>query len=154
MEDMSCQMIFGQTEYYRGVFGDGTQEFNIAVSLLCYFYRWIVNEYKEYDFFGGSLKITHKLLFSLKMTEYLKEHYFFTTFSPSNVPVGHSKIVYITYGFGEFGNKFLTEDCFSLNLSKLESVIYRDLILDYIATSSSVWSLSCATKKAAQRLLC
>ena len=140
LDDLRCAMIFQQTQYYQELFKSDQNNFKQAVTFLCFFYRWLVNEYSDRDFFTGCYKITRKLLFAGMFKKYLMEGYYFTVFSPSNIPAEHEKVVFTCNGFDRLSTKYLSEDFFAINLSHLHSQEYRKLILSYVLTQKSFTS--------------
>lgn len=137
LKDVNCQLIFEQAEYYKNSLKHNSRELNLSISFLCFFYRWLVNEYPEFDFFQSSYKITRNVLFTSRMKEFLKEGYYFTVFNPTNIPAEHTKIVFLTKGFDRISTRYLTEDYFVVNLSRVSFQDYRTLLLSYVMTSKS-----------------
>ena len=141
LNDIKCEMIYIQAEFYRNIFAEDARNLKFAVQFLCYFYRWLVGKYVEHDFFANSTRITRTLLFSFRFIEKLKEGYYFTNFNSSDIPLDHSKIVYITLGWDRISTKYTSEGSFSIDLTPLNSQKYRELILRYLVSASSTFSV-------------
>ena len=139
--DFNCELIYDQVAYFRSVFTNEERHLKCAIQFLCYFYRWLVTKYEQKNFFSNSTRITRTLLFQTTFLKWLKEGYHFVNFNSSTIPSGHSKIVYITMGWDRFSTRCASEGSFSVDLTSLSSPAYRELVLLYLVSATSVFTV-------------
>lgn len=124
--------------YFKNYFLYNSTLRSLSIAAICDFYRWLINQYPEFNLFNNSFTITRQLLFNRHCVIFINEDYYFTTFSPQNHPGNREKIVFILRGFENQSTRLMKEDFFSVNLSKVKNSVYRKSIISYIISSKSI----------------
>lgn len=135
LSDFTSKTFFTQVEYYKNHFKDDEENRALGLRFVCHFYRWLVNKHPENKFFENSFEMTEHLLFNNRLPELLERGFYFTTLNPTNIPHGKDKVCFILRGFHNDSTRITEEDYVTLDLSRLQSVFYRDLLLDFLSTS-------------------
>ena len=139
--DFNAETFHTQIENYKKCFSDRSQDRKSALYIVCSFYRWLVRSYPEYDFFKSASNMTESFLFNRMIRYYLENDYYFTTLNPNNIPYGHKRICFIVKGFENYSTQLEKNDSVSYDLSNIESDFYRDLLIEYIVSNTSVSSI-------------
>lgn len=97
------------------------------------FYRNLDIMYPEQKYFSQAGTMSRSLLFSNKITIYIENDYFFTTYNPEKKAeiLEHSKIVFIFRGYDHLSTRISPDVYHTVNLSSINSVFYRKEILSY-----------------------
>lgn len=136
--DFNERTFFRQIAYYQENFEKSDLTYRCGIRIVCFFYRWLVNRYDEYDFFKNAFSMTKYLLFSPALPRLIKRGYYFTTFNPHAEYEDRVRFCFIVRGMDSLSTTLTGEDFFSIDLSKLSEACYRKAVIKYMQTSCSV----------------
>lgn len=137
-EDFSSQTLFAQVDFYKKHFADDSTNRIAGIKAVVNFYRWLVREYPEHDFFANTFDMSESILFNQLLSELLERDFYFTTLNPNNIPYGKEKVCFLLRGLDNHSTRITNDDYVSIDFSRLESVFYRDLLIEFIVTSNSI----------------
>lgn len=61
-KDINDTVFWMQIQYYKDKYQDDEVKKDIAIKNVCHFYRWLIKEYQEYNFFENSITLTNELI--------------------------------------------------------------------------------------------
>lgn len=139
--DLSEYTLFQQLEFYKTRFCNEPKARSAGICLVLHFYRWFISTHPVLDFFGNSFRMSERLLFSSGLPKLIVKDYCFTTLNPTNIPYGKERVCFLIKGMERHSTRITNDDFVSLDLSGLKSEFYRDLLIEFTATSTSVSSI-------------
>lgn len=141
IEDFNSKTFFVQVAYYRNYFADEPLLFAYALRTIVTFYRWLVRTYPEHAFFADAFDMSKSLLFNAGLVQLIAQDYYFATLDPTNIPYGKHRVCFLLRNLDNHSTRINKEDYVALDLSTLKSQYYRDLLLEFISTSTSIASI-------------
>lgn len=136
--DFTSKTLFTQAEFYKKHFADNDEYRIGGLKAVVNFYRWLVREYPEHDFFANTFDMSESLLFNQLLSELLERDFYFTTLNPTNIPYGKERVCFLLRGLDNHSTRVINDDYVSIDYSHLQSVFYRDLLIEFTATSQSI----------------
>lgn len=136
--DFNERTFWQQINFYKNLFKKGTTNLNLAIRAVCNFYRWLVNTYKDHNFFADSFHMSRSLLFSISLATIIKDDYYVTILDSKDPPIGKTKICFIIRNMGKLSTKITDDDFLKVTLEPLKSKLYKDLIIRYLVSVPSI----------------
>ncbi len=131
-KDFNGNTFFTQINFYKNKYKSDLQNADKSIKLIVSFYRWLCNEYNEFDFFENSLNMTTAILFKTSLVQTIKDDYKFILYNPhGNIPK-EDKICFILNGFENQSTKITNSTTFLVDLSSIDNKYYKDLIKTYL----------------------
>ena len=141
-EDFTPETLFQQVKFYREYFKEDEFHRYSAIQLIVNFYRWVVRAFPEHDFFKNSFCLSDRLLFSNKCAELIERNYYFTTLNPANIPYGKERVCFLLKGLANQSTRITNDDFSAIDFSSLKNQFYRDLVIEFAVTSTSVSTIA------------
>lgn len=141
VDGFTSKTMFTQAEFYKKHFTEDKKHRNQSLYVVVNFYRWLVRTYTEHNFFENAFDMSEQLLFNNRLSELLERGFFFTTLNPTNIPYGKEKVCFLLRGLDNHSTVIINDDYVSIDYSHLQSIFYRDLLIEFTATSKSVSSV-------------
>ena len=136
--DFTEQTLYEQLDYYKNNYKDDENLRRTGIRFIINFYRWLVRNNPEHDYFQNAFHMSEKLLFNNRLSDLVEESFYFTTLNPNNIPYDKDKICFIMKGFENESTRLTNDDYVTINFSKLTNTFYRNLLIEYIVTSNSI----------------
>ena len=97
------------------------------------FYRNLDMMYPEQKYFSDSATMSRSLLYSNKITIYIENGYYFTTYNPDKKEeiLKHSKIIFFFRGYDHLSTRISPDVYNPVDLSGIQTELYRREILSY-----------------------
>lgn len=134
--DFNATMMFEQTGFYKKQFEDNEDMRRAGLNLVVNFYRWLVRSNPEHNYFENEFHMSNRLLFNNRLSELIERDFYFTTFNPANIPYGKERVCFILKGFDSASTIITNDDYVTIDFSGLTSTFYRDLLIEFIVTST------------------
>ncbi len=129
INDFTEEILWKQFNYIKAVKPSNKRDYEL--SSLAYFYRWVIMTRDEYTALDNADSLSKKLIASSSFIEYIKDDYLFVQFDPKNPPYGADKIIFLMKGYEHLSTRTPTGAFAIMNLTKLKSRFYKDLIINY-----------------------
>ena len=136
--DFTFKTLFTQAEFYKQHFANDPENRIGGLKAVVNFYRWLVREYPDHDFFANDFSMSEHLLFNQLLSELLERNFYFTTLNPNNIPYGKEKVCFLLRGLDNQSTRIVNDDHVSIDYSVLRSRFYRDLLIEFTTTSQTV----------------
>ena len=136
--DFTSKTLFTQAEFYKQHFANDPENRIGGLKAVVNFYRWLVREYPDHDFFANDFSMSEHLLFNQLLSELLERNFYFTTLNPNNIPYGKEKVCFLLRGLDNQSTRIVNDDHVSIDYSVLRSRFYRDLLIEFTTTSQTV----------------
>ena len=137
VEDFTSQTMFAQCEFYKKHFAEDDHNRGQGLCVIVNFYRWLVRAYPEHNFFENTFDMSEKLLFNNRLSELIDRDFYFVTLNPTNIPYEKERVCFLLRGLDNESTRIVNDDYVSIDFSHLKSTFYRDLAIEFIATSTS-----------------
>ena len=136
--DFDENTFWGQINYYKHLYKNDQRTLFNSILMVCNFYRWLVNTNPDHDYFDNAFHMNRSLLFSSRLPELIKKNYYVTILDVKSPPVGHDNLCFILKNMGHLSTKLTNDDFFTATLSPLEEKLYKDLVIRYLVSASSI----------------
>ena len=136
--DYTANTLFTQTNYYKQHFKDNHRLRTTGLKVVVNFYRWLVRVNPEHSYFENDFNMSDKLLFTVRFSDLLERDVYITTLNPANIPYGKELVCFIMKGFENESTCITNDDYVTIDFSGLTCTFYRDLLIEYIATSTRI----------------
>ena len=117
-----------------------------CISFTIHFYRHLIQHHIGNSFFDNSFMLNGELFFSGSFSRYIFNGYSFQKYSPLYSMEYNVKTVFVLENFDFVSSKKYDTHHLSLDLSEIESELYRRLAFDYY-TSSAEALIKCPNKR-------
>lgn len=135
--DFNAAMMFEQIGFYKKQFADDNGMRSAGLKFVLNFYRWLVRSNPEHNYFENEFHMSDRLLFSNRLSELIEKDFYFTTLNPANIPYGKERVCFILKGFDSTSTRLTNDDFTAIDFSGLSSTFYRDLLIEFMVTSTS-----------------
>ena len=135
--DFNATMMFEQTDFYKKQFNDNEDMRRAGLKFVVNFYRWLVRSNPEHDYFENEFHMSDRLLFNNRLSELIERDFYFTTLNPANIPYGKERVCFILKGFDSASTRITNDDFSTIDFSGLSNTFYRDLLIEFMVTSTS-----------------
>ena len=142
LDKFSSKILFEQIEFYKELFRDDENNRNFALRFVVNFYRWLVRTHPDMSFFENDFNMSEHLLFNNRLSELFERDFYFTTLNPNNIPYGKERVCFLLKGMDRDSTRIMNEDYVSIDYSHLRSQFYRDLAIEFTATSKSASAIT------------
>lgn len=136
--DINSETFWNQINYYRELYRDDETAKDRSIKTVCRFYRWLVTEHSDYDFFSGSSNMTTELVLNNALVININRGAYFTTLTKTEDLGDKPIICFIIRNMDKYSTRFKKVDHFVLDTSNINTSLYRSLINKYIQNASSV----------------
>ena len=114
------------------------QEVNYCLRLLVQFYRALVHMHPDYRYFDNSLHMSEALLFSPRLVPQIEKNYYVLPLALTAKYQDHNRLIFLLRGYSSQSTQIKDDDFVSLDLSTLKSDFYRNELLKYFVSMSSI----------------
>lgn len=135
--DFNATMLFEQTAFYKKQFNGNEDMRKAGLRFIVNFYRWLVRSNPDHNYFENEFHMSDRLLFNKHLSELIERDFYFTTLNPANIPYGKERVCFILKGFDNASTKITNDDFATIDFSGLSNTFYRDLLIEYMVTSTS-----------------
>lgn len=113
-KDVDSETFWNQIRYYQNFYKDNEYMKDRALKTVCRFYRWLVSEYSDYDFFAGSSNLTTELVLNNALIKNINRGAYFTTFTKTEDLGDKPLICFITRNLDSQSTRLKKVDHFNL----------------------------------------
>lgn len=131
-KDFNGNTFFTQIDFYKNKYKSSLKDIDKSIKFVVSFYRWLCNEYNQYNFFEKSLNMTTEILFKHSLIKTIKDNYKFILYNPHNDTPKDNKICFILNGFENYSAKITNSATFLVDVSDIENDYYQYLIKTYL----------------------
>lgn len=135
-----------QTNYFKKICSNDDAELDISLRLLCCFYRFLVNQYPEHDFFANALHMSEAILFTKRTKTFLKEDYTIIPYGDIDLFPGNGKFVLILKGYQSESTRIKKNDFITLDISMVTNQFLQTELLLYLTLSMPLCHLASICK--------
>ena len=136
--DINSETFWNQIRYYQNLYAENDDLKGRSIETVCRFYRWLVSEYSDYDFFAGSSNLTTELVLNNALVKNINRGAYFTTFT-KNEDLGDKPLIcFIIRNMDAYSTVLKKVDHFVLNTENVNTSFYRSLVISYIQNIPSV----------------
>lgn len=135
-----------QAKHFKTVCFKDTAELDISLRLLCCFYRFLVNQYPEHDFFANALHMSEAILFTKRIKTFLKEDYTIIPYGDIDLFPGNGKFVLILKGYQSESTRIKKNDFITLDISMVTNQFLQTELLYYLTLSMPLCHLASICK--------
>lgn len=137
-KDVNDSVFWKQIEFYKKMFCNDEKNKDYAISGICHFYRWLITQYPEYDFFEKSNTLTNELIQSNALFINIKKNAYFTTYGLVEDIEDKPIICYILKNFNSYFTSINKISHIVIDSSRVENSYYRTVFNKYIQSSISI----------------
>ena len=141
-KDINSETFWNQIKYYKDYYKDNETMYHHAVTMICAFYRWLVREFAEYNFFADSQTLTTELIFNRSLSSFINNDAYFTTYSSTEDLGDKPYIVFILRNMDMYSTRLKNTDHYVLNTRKVCTDYYRKLINKYVQNNTVISMLT------------
>ena len=137
-KDINSDTFWNQIRYYQNLYAENDDLKDRSIKTVCRFYRWLVSEHSDYDFFAGSSNLTTELMLNNVLVKNINRGAYFTTFT-KNEDLGDKPLIcFIIRNMDAYSTVLKKVDHFVLNTENVNTSFYRSLVISYIQNTPSV----------------
>lgn len=137
-KDINSQTFWNQIKYYKDYYRDNEAMYRRAVTMICAFYRWLISEFAEYNFFADSQSLTTELFFNSSLSSLIINNAYFTTYSNTEDLGDKPYIVFILRNMDMYSTRLKKIDHYVLNTRRVCTDYYRKLINKYVQNHTAI----------------
>lgn len=141
-KDINDTVFWMQIQYYKDKYQDDKVKKDIAIKNVCHFYRWLIKEYQEYNFFENSITLTNELIQNNALVMNINKNAYFTTYGIDEDLEDKPIICFILKNYNIHSTRIAKISHTVLDTSKVEESYYRTLINKYTQNLKSVSALT------------
>lgn len=141
-KDVNDTVFWTQIQYYKDKYRDDEENRNKAIKSVCHFYRWLIKEYPEYNFFENSITLTNELIQNCALVRNINKNAYFTTYG-INEDLGDKPLIcFILKNYNIHSTRVAKISHTTFDTSKIEESYYRILVNKYIQNIKNVSALT------------
>lgn len=141
-KDINDTVFWMQIQYYKDKYQDDEVKKDIAIKNVCHFYRWLIKEYPEYNFFENSITLTNELIQNNALVMNINKNAYFTTYGIDEDLEDKPLICFILKNYNIHSTRVAKIAHTTFDTSKIEESYYRILANKYIQNLKSVSALT------------
>lgn len=141
-KDINDTVFWMQIQYYKDIYQDDEVKKDIAIKNVCHFYRWLIKEYQEYNFFENSITLTNELIQNNALVMNINKNAYFTTYGIDEDLEDKPLICFILKNYNIHSTRVAKIAHTTFDTSKIEESYYRILANKYIQNLKSVSALT------------
>lgn len=141
-KDINDTVFWKQIQYYKDKYQDDEVKKDIAIKNVCHFYRWLIKEYQEYNFFENSITLTNELIQSNALVININKNAYFTTYGIDEDLEDKPLICFILKNYNVHSTRVAKISHITFDTSKIEESYYRILVNKYIQNFKIVSALT------------
>lgn len=135
-QDINGNVFWKQVDYLKKKYTSGEKGLRASIKRLLAFYRWLIKEYNDYDFFKDSPNLIKELFNNDKFLGFIIDGYTFVPYT-NKIDLGDAKrTVFIVKNCDRYTTLAAKDDIASVNISNVENGYYRTLINKYLLNGS------------------
>ena len=141
-KDINDTVFWKQIQYYKDKYQDDKVKKDIAIKNVCHFYRWLIKEYQEYNFFENSITLTNELIQNNALVMNINKNAYFTTYGIDEDLGDKPLICFILKNYNVHSTRVVKISHTTFDTSKIEESYYRILVNKYIQNFKIVSALT------------
>lgn len=141
-KDINDTVFWMQIQYYKDKYQDDEVKKDIAIKNVCHFYRWLIKEYQEYNFFENSITLTNELIQNNALVMNINKNAYFTTYGIDEDLEDKPLICFILKNYNIHSPRIAKISHTTFDTSKIEESYYRILVNKYIQNLKIVSALT------------
>lgn len=141
-KDINDTVFWMQIQYYKNKYQDDEVKKDIAIKNVCHFYRWLIKEYQEYNFFENSTTLTNELIQNNALVININKNAYFTTYGIDEDLEDKPLICFILKNYNIHSTRVAKIAHTTFDTSKIEESYYRILANKYMQNLKSVSALT------------
>lgn len=141
-KDINDTVFWMQIQYYKDKYQYEKVKKDIAIKNVCHFYRWLIKEYPEYNFFENSITLTNELIQNNALVMNINKNAYFTTYGIDEDLEDKPLVCFILKNYNIHSTRIAKISHTTFDTSKIEESYYRILVNKYIQNLKIVSALT------------
>ena len=136
-KDFTDTTFWAQANFFREYPDLTVKERNICIRLLAQFYRYLVNQHTDHQYFNNSLHLSEALLFSPFFIAQIEQGFYVVPFDTNADYHNRERVIFLLRGYSSISTQIKDDDFMSIDLSSIKNDFYRNELFKYYVSMPS-----------------